>query len=142
MIVKCTHGLQGILLIKHFVICTCYCCCCCCVCAVVLFSFVRCISTFKVQFAPFSCGCVRVCVSVVACKICSCLQHTPNTPQPNTHTHSAQRELPLPLRLHANLLLVTNKPTLAKWPSWTAGLQDNWPTSQLANWRPLSFLLP
>lgn len=68
---------------------------------------------------------VCVCVDVAACKICSCLQHTPNTPQPHTHahTHSAQRELPLPLRLHANLLLVTSKPTgqMAQLDSRTAG---------------------
>lgn len=39
------------------------------------------------------------------------------------HTHSAQRELPLPLRLHANLLLVTSKPTgqMAQLDSRTAG---------------------
>lgn len=64
---------------------------------------------------------VCVFVDVTACKICSCLQHTPNTPQ--AHTHSTQRELPLPLRLHANLLLVTNKPTgqMAQPDSRTTG---------------------
>lgn len=110
--------------IKHVAVSTCY-GCCCCVCAVVLFSFVRCISTFKVQFPPSSCGCVCVLMWLLVKFAAAFNTHQTHHSHTHMHTHSTQRELPLPLplRLHANLLLVTSKPTgqMAQLDSRTAG---------------------
>lgn len=65
---------------------------------------------------------VCVCVWLLVKFAAAFNTHQTHHSHTHMHTHSAQRELPLPLRLHANLLLVTSKPT------GPTGQQDSWPT--------------
>lgn len=69
---------------------------------------------------------VCVCVDVAACKICSCLQHTPNTPQPHTHAHTQCTEGVAAAVAVARKFAASYQQT--NWPNGPTGQQDSWPT--------------